>query len=122
MFVPIDLDRPRNLRLDFLALKELENRLGGISTTDIIHRCQALSLNTIAAALYVGLKHEDPTLNPNLLNKILKTYFEAKGKGGLKVLLNAINKSLLECGLLKTDDEEDEDEGEVPGNGQEAAT
>jgi hypothetical protein len=64
-------------------------------------------------ALWAGLKHEDATLNPKLVERRLGTYI--KEKKSLRVLGKALNDALDETGLFRN-----EDDAVTEGNAQTA--
>jgi hypothetical protein len=103
--IPIELDRPRNLKFDLKALKDLEAAMGGKPLMAIIQDVMGIGVTAISVALWAGLKHEDPTLTIPLATKILQAYLDDKNKS-MKVLGRALGKAFEETGLLKGEDEE----------------
>ena len=89
--VEIVLDKPRNLRYDFNALSEIEDKLG-VPLTEI--GTKATSAKAIRSILWIGLKHEDKALTEEQvgamvdignLDEVQKKLGEALS-GGKKVL------------------------------------
>lgn len=104
MSVPIDFDKPRELKFDLRAVRDLEAALDGKPLAAIIHDITRLGVNALVLALWAGLKHEDKTLNPNLVTKMLEQYLRDKKK--LRVLAKAVDEALDETGLFRNEDEE----------------
>lgn len=70
-YVPIELDKTRNLRYGYKAMQQVEDRLG-------IHLSQlnfdSVSLNELAIILLAGLQHEDNDLTVDKLVDILDEF------------------------------------------------
>lgn len=114
----IDFDKPRELKFDLRAVKDLESAMGGIPLGQVVHQLSQVGITAITAALWAGLKHEDKTLTPNLVTKMLQTYIDKKDKQkNLRVLARALNQAIDDTGLFRSDADDDE---ELEGNGQEA--
>ncbi len=111
--VPIQFDKPRNLKFTMPALKDLEANLGGQPLGAVLQLLAQVGITAITVALWAGLKHEDKTLNPNLVTKMFAEYIEKGGR--TKPLIDALSEAITETGIFKTDDDEDEE-----GNGQAA--
>lgn len=107
MSVAIELDKPRTLKFDLAALRDLETVMDGKPMFGIIGDMQRLSITAITAALWAGLKHEDKALNINLVTKILGTYIKG-GNGAEKsrALVRAIDEAISETGLFASEDDE----------------
>ena len=90
--------------------------MGGLPLGSIVQNFMNIGITAITVALWAGLKHEDKSLSPSLVTKMLETYI-ANGKS-LKVLGRALNDAMEETGLFKTDAEEAE---QAEGNEQTAA-
>jgi hypothetical protein len=65
--IPIELDKPRTLRYDWNALAEFEDRTG-VPITEIGKK---VSIKTLRALLFCGLKHEDPTLTEEAVGAMI---------------------------------------------------
>jgi hypothetical protein len=116
--VQIDFDKPRELRFDLRAIKDLEAAMGGMPLGDVVGQLSRVGVTAISAALWAGLKHEDKALTPNLVTKMLQAYIDAKHKQkNLRVLARALNQAIEETGLFRSDADDDE---ETEGNGQAA--
>ena len=89
--------------------------MGGLPLGSIVQNFMNIGITAITVALWAGLKHEDKSLSPSLVTKMLETYI-ANGKS-LKVLGRALNDAMEETGLFKTDAEEAE---QAEGNEQTA--
>lgn len=108
MAVPIQFDKPRELKFNLAAIRDLEAALDGKPLASIIGDIMRLGINATVIALWAGLKHEDKTLNPNLVTKMLESYLNAGGK--LRTLAKALDEALDETGLFRNED----DEGNAP--------
>lgn len=87
--------------------------MGGQPIGLIVQQLSQLGVTALTMALWAGLKHEDRTLSPGLVTKMLETYI-ANGKS-LRRLGRALNDAIDETGLFKSDDGSDPDE-EPEGN------
>ena len=97
--VDLEFDRPRRLWYDLAAIRDLERAMDGQPLGLIVNQLAQLGVNALVLALWAGLKHEDRTLNPNLVTKRLEAYIK-DGKS-LRTLADAINDGLEESGLFK---------------------
>lgn len=107
MAVQIQFDKPRQLKFDLRAIKDLEANMGGQPLGVIVQQLSQVGVTAITMALWAGLKHEDKSLSPSLVTKMLETYIA--NKGSLRKLGRALNDAIDECGLFKTDAEEAEE-------------
>lgn len=112
MSVSLNFDKPRELKFDLRAIKDLEANMGGMPLGTIVQQLSQVGVTAITMALWAGLKHEDKGLSPSLITKMLEEYIK-KGKR-LRILGRALNEAIDETGLFKTDAEEEED---AEGNG-----
>jgi hypothetical protein len=110
MSIPIDFDKPRQLKFDLAAVRDMEAALGGKPLADIINDITRLGVNALVIALWAGLKHEARDLNPRLVERYLTTYIAEKKS--LRKLGQAVNDALDETGLFRN-----EDEAPAEGNG-----
>jgi len=97
--VSIEFDKPRQLKYDLSAIRDLEAQMDGEPLGVIVNRLANLGVNALVNALWAGLKHEDRTITPHLVTVRLDTYLKA-GKP-LRALADAINDALEESGLFK---------------------
>lgn len=100
--VSIEFDKPRTLRFDLEALESLETASGGKPLGTLVGELNSLSISTLKLALWAGLKHEDKTLNPTLVRKMLQAYIDAKKP--LKTLTEAVSEAILGSGLFAEPD------------------
>ena len=107
MYVDIELDKPRKLRYDLEVILDLESATGR-SLGAITRELSTVSFTLTIACLIAGLKHEDKSLTPNLVRKILKEYLKQPKSPGLRPVLKAINDAIDKSGLLATGEEETE--------------
>lgn len=112
MSVPIDFDKPRQLKYDLAAVRDLEAALDGKPLADVVNDLARMGVNALVLSLWAGLKHEDRTLNPKLVERMLSTYIEQKKS--LRVLGRAVNDALDETGLFRTEDDEDAEGNATP--------
>lgn len=113
--VDIEFDKPRRLHFDLAAVRDLEASLNGKPLASIINDLSLLGVNAIVLSLWAGLKHEDRTLNPKLVEKMLQAYIQQKKS--LRVLGRALNDAIEETGMFRNEDEE-----VTEGNEQRAVT
>lgn len=99
LVIPVDLDRPRNLNFGLRDLRDLERHLDGKPLGDVIRDMSRMGMDAMIKALLVGLRHEDPTLNEKLVEKMLWTYFHTERKD-LSVVTTAISDALMETGIF----------------------
>lgn len=95
--VPVTIDKPRNLKFDLNTFCDLEQKTG-IPTGSLLKSVGDVSVTAIVYALWAGLKHEDLSLSPNLMMKMLETYI-AEGKS-IQELGAAISLAIMESGLF----------------------
>lgn len=110
MSIAIDFDKPRQLKFDLAAIKDLEAQLGGQPLGTIVQHLSKMGVSTLITALWAGMKHEDRSLTPNLVTKLLETYIK-KGKR-VKPLMDAVSDAIEESGLFKAMEDETPDLGE----------
>lgn len=115
MPIPIELegDKPRNLKFNIAAVRDLEAAMDGKTLASIYLDMNRVGMTAITAALWAGLKHEDATLNLSLVSKMLDRHFHDKdgrpvkdGRKRLTVVREAIEKAIDETGLFTTEDDE----------------
>ena len=71
-FLPIILDKTRNLRYGMVALMKIEKKLGKpFSKIDFENE---MTYEEIANILWAGLSHEDPTLTPEIVAELIDDY------------------------------------------------
>lgn len=101
--VQIDFDKTRHLHFDLAAIRDLEAAMGGKPLASIVNDLASLGVTALVLALWAGLKHEDRTLNPRLVERMLSTYI--KDKKSLRALGRALNDAIEETGLFRSEDE-----------------
>ncbi len=79
MVTPIELDKPRHLRFTIQDCIDMESVLG-LSLGEVVHRLRTVSMTATRAALWAGLKHEDPELTLVSVGDILEAYCASGGK------------------------------------------
>lgn len=97
--VPLELDKPRNLFFGLREIRDLERHLDGKPLGDVIHAMSRMGMDVMVKALLFGLRHEDPTLNEKLVEKMLWTYFHTERKD-LSIVTTAISDALMETGIF----------------------
>jgi len=102
--VSVDFDKPRLLKFDLAAIRDLEAQMNGEPLGIIVGRLANLGINALVMALWAGFKHEDRTVTPHLVTVRLDAYLKA-GKP-LRALADGINDALEESGLFKTTGED----------------
>jgi hypothetical protein len=110
--IPITLDKPRQLKFDIRACRELEAQLGK-PLGSVIGEIQGYGVNAMVQALYIGLKHEDKSVTPGLAEKWFSAYVAKKRP--MRTMVKKISDALDETGLFqKEEDVVEEDEGNAP--------
>jgi hypothetical protein len=115
-FVEVELDRPRKLRFTMGNLRVLQQRLNGGSLLHIANRIEAIDLEAIVQAYWVGLTWEEKKLTVDKVQDIL----QAKIADGTRMgdLIRPLTEALIEgAGLQRSDSDNDE----PPGNPQTGA-
>jgi hypothetical protein len=103
MYTEILLDKPRRLRFDIAAVRDLEAALGqplGL----IWQQLGQMGINALCLALWAGLKHEDRALTQNLTVKIVERYVANGGK--LKPIISAVTEAFEASDVFKSLEEE----------------
>ena len=104
MAVTIQFDKPRDLRFDLRAIKDLEANMNGMPLGAIVQQLSQIGVTAITMALWAGMKHDDKALTPNLVTKMLERYI-ADG-GSLRLLGRALNDAIEATGLFRSEDDE----------------
>lgn len=102
----IQLDKTREVKFDLSAIRDLEAALNGQALGSIVHSLSQMSITALTTALWAGLKHEDKTLNPSLVTKMLEKHL--KGGGKMRPLMDAVSDAIRESGLFNEDDSPNE--------------
>ncbi len=100
--VQIQFDKPRSLKFDLAAIKDLEAAMNGQPLGTIVGQLSQLGITAITLALWAGLKAEDRALTPNLVLKMLQSYLDSGGK--LSTLTNALSDAIESSGLFNVED------------------
>lgn len=116
MFVNVDFEGGRRLRCDIAAIQEIE-QLTGKPLGQVLGDLKSLGIHTLIICLYACLKHEDASLNLNLVRKRLEKHLDS-GKA-LKPLIKGLNDALEGSGVFQGIDDDEED---VPVRPPAAAT
>ena len=75
-FLPIILDKTRNLHYGMVALMRLEKKLGKpFSKLDFENE---MTYEEIATILWAGLAHEDPALTPESVAELIDEYSDVQ--------------------------------------------
>lgn len=98
MPVQVVLDKPRTLKFDIRATRDLEGQYGRPLGT-IIQDITNLGVTAIISALNAGLKHEDKAMSLNFAEKLLISYTDAKRP--MRDLVRSISDALEETGLFE---------------------
>lgn len=105
MFVSVDFEGGRRLRCDIAAIQEIE-QLTGKPLGQVIQDLRGLGIQTLIVCLYACLKHEEPSLNLNLVRKRLEAHLKA-GKS-LKSLYKPLDEAMMASGVFQGVDDEEE--------------
>jgi hypothetical protein len=101
--VTLQFDKPRTLKFDLRAIKDLEANMGGMPLGTVVQQLSMIGVTAITMALWAGLKHEDKSLTPNLVTKMLEAYIGAGGS--LRALGRALNDAIEATGLFNSDED-----------------
>lgn len=110
--ISVELDRPRSLRFGLAAVRDLESAMGGKPLASILQDLSLIGINALVTALYHGLKHEDPTLNPNRILKILERHVEEGNS--LQPLYTGVSKALEATGVFRTSEDVEAGKSQTP--------
>jgi hypothetical protein len=110
--IPIELDKPRNLKYSFNAFADMQ------SVDSVIFLRPADSPLAIRVLLWGGLKHEDPTLTPSKVGDILDVWLETGGDFDalVKTVDEALNNSTFAKRKRKQEDKTAPGADDVPKN------
>jgi len=103
MDVRIELDKPRTLRFDLVSINDLEAQYGK-PLGHIVNDIAALSITAIKLSLLHGLSHEDRSLTPSLVLKILQSGLREQ-RLTLDVVVRKLRYALDESGMFRTEDD-----------------
>jgi hypothetical protein len=110
-YIPIELDKNRNLRFGMVALMKIEEKLGRpFAQIDFEHELKYKDLATI---LWAGLAHEDAYLTPNKVAELIDDYSDiqtAMSKMG-EAMQEAFGKNVMR---VAEDVDEENGTGEEP--------
>ena len=111
MFVNVEFQGGRRLRCDIAAIQDIES-LTGKPLGQVLQDLRSLGIQTLIVCLFACLKHEEPSLNINLVRKRLEKHL-AEGKP-LRPLIAALNDALEGSGVFQGLDDEDETPSRPP--------
>lgn len=113
----VELDRLRRLRYGMKTARLLEEASGGIGIGGLYEHMGTLGVNAIVLGLWLGLKHEDAALTPNLTVKLLERYLRDQG-GSLRTIGTLVRRAIADTGVFKNDENTltDDDAGSAEGN------
>lgn len=84
MFVPVELDKARNLRYGMKAISQIEKKLKKpMAKIDL----ESLTMEDTAVVIWAGLEHEDKSLSPG---KVMDLIDE---KGNFIEVINAMQRA-----------------------------
>jgi hypothetical protein len=110
--IPVELDKTRHVKYGLASVRDLESALGGKPLASVLHDLSLIGINSLVIALYHGLKHEDPTLNPNRLVKILEAHIE--DGNSLQPVYMAVSKALESTGVFRTTEDAEAGKSKTP--------
>jgi hypothetical protein len=110
--VSVELDKTRTLRYGLRGVRDLDGALGGKPLASILHDLSLVGINSLVIALYHGMKHEDPTLNTNRVEKLIEAHMEAGNS--LQPLYAAVSKALEATGVFRTSEEVEQGKSKTP--------
>lgn len=92
-FVPIQLDKVRNLRFGMKALSKIEDVLGKpLAKIDM----NAMTQRELATFIWAGLEHEDTSLTPESVMDLIDDYSDIQTVAGVlgKAIQEGMGKSV----------------------------
>jgi hypothetical protein len=101
--VQIELDRTRHVKFGLAAIRDLERAMGGKPLASIIQDLSSVGIDALIITLFHGLKHEDPTLNTNLILKMVDQHM-VSGES-LQPLYKAVIEALEGTGVFRTSED-----------------
>ena len=110
--IPVELDKTRHVKYGIAAVRDLESSLGGRPLASVLQDLSLIGINALVVALHHGLKHEDPTLNPNRVVKILEAHIEAGNS--LQPIYVAVSKALEATGVFRTAEDAEAGKSQTP--------
>lgn len=87
--------KERNLKLSLGALRQIEVKLG-MGIEYLLQNNEKFGYNALTVILSEGLKHEDPTMNPEKVERNIETACEASGMS-LPVIMRLAEAKILEA-------------------------
>ncbi len=108
--IVIDLDKPRHLRFTPRAMIEAEEHLGMGAFAALSP--QYTGVKTLRTYLWAGLKHEDPLLTLEKVEKLMEDYLTNSDQTSLD-LENKVKEALQEGGWYRTPKVADTKNGEL---------
>lgn len=88
-FLPIILDKTRNLSYGMVALMKIEKKLGKpFAKIDFENE---MTYEEIANILWAGLSHEDPALTPEIVAELIDEYSD------IQTAIEAMGKAMQEA-------------------------
>jgi hypothetical protein len=101
-YIEIELDKPRRLRFDLAALRDLQRRLGNRTLLDIASRIREVDLDVIMQSYYMALRWEDKALTPGQVETLLQKRMDAGGS--ISELINPLSEAFMTgAGLVKAE-------------------
>lgn len=112
--VLIKLDRERKLKYTINSLVDFEESVGMPVVQVATNPFLMMSFRMIRAFLWAGLKWEEHRLTREKVGALVQQYIDEGGE--LKALSEAIEEALLQSGVIRRQDVEDDeaDEGNAP--------
>lgn len=95
--VPIQLDKARNLKLDFNALADADS-VDGRAINEFLSG-QRGSMAAIRALMWAGLKHEDPRLTVQEVGQLIQDAM-INGGDSLASLSTKIHEAIIAAGMF----------------------
>ena len=108
MYVMIELDKERQLRYDFNAIADVEER-AGLGIVAMFNE-DRVGFHSIRLLLWGGLKWKDRGLTVDRAGTMINTYLQ--NGGTIEVLMEKIREALQKSGIISYQ-EVDEEEGNV---------
>jgi hypothetical protein len=110
--VPVELDKTRHIHYGLRAVRDLEAALGGKPLASILQDLSLIGINALIIALYHGLKKEDPSLNANLVERMLEAHLDAGNS--LQPVYMAVSKAIEETNVFRTSEDAASGKAQTP--------
>jgi hypothetical protein len=111
-YIDIELDKPRRLRFDLAALRDLQRRLNNLTLLQIANRIREMDVDILMQSYYIALRWEDKALTPGQVDQMLQRRLDAGGS--ISELITPLSEAFMSgAGLITSDDAPKESPGKA---------